>query len=61
MTYREAQDLAERLNADAKLRAEITRILPREIDPPSHNDDGWDLEVTVIHTPDFSVRELWRV
>ena len=48
MTKQDAQDAADRLNRDPKLNARVVRILPENIDPPQPDDNGWDVEITVL-------------
>lgn len=48
MTRTEAQQIADRYNAKPNYRAAVVRILPPDIDPPSDNDNGWDVEITAL-------------
>jgi hypothetical protein len=48
MRRTEAKAYAQRMNDTGVVRAEIVRILPAHIDPIQENDNGWDVEMTVI-------------
>ena len=49
MTLFEAKDLQAKMETDDNLTVEIVRILPENIDPPIKDDNGWDVEFTVIN------------
>ena len=46
MTKLEAEDLAEAYNKYDHLHAEVTRIVPDEIQP---GDNGWDVRITYLY------------
>lgn len=46
MTKTEATEMANRLNITGEVFARVVRILPKAIDPPKPNDNGWDVLVT---------------
>ena len=49
MTKFEAEDLAARIQSSGEfLKTEVVRILPEHIDPIQPNDNGWDVETTVL-------------
>ncbi len=56
MTHKEAQDMADRMNANSTgtngklepVSAAVVRILPNHVDPVVEGDNGWDVEVTVL-------------
>ena len=49
MTLFEAKELAAKMETDKNLIVKIVRILPANIDPPIKDDNGWDIEFTVIN------------
>ena len=44
----EAKADAAMINATGVATAELVRILPERIDPIQPDDNGWDVEVTVL-------------
>ena len=50
MTLNEAKEITIKTNSryPRETDARIVRILPVDIDPPDDNDNGWDVEFTVL-------------
>ena len=53
MKYVEAMQKAIDLNCKDNLSAKVVRILPKDIDPIVHGDNGWDVEITVKQDNDY--------
>ncbi len=51
MTRQEAKEYTARMNNAPGLKACVVRILPFHIDPPHDGDNGWDVEITILGTP----------
>jgi hypothetical protein len=48
MRLPEAQNLADRITRNSpECKARVVRVLPEELDPPTDNDNGWDVEIEV--------------
>ena len=45
----EMKEILEKAPGDP-VSCRVIRILPVHIDPPSDDDNGWDLEVTILDT-----------
>jgi hypothetical protein len=58
MNFPEANEEADRLNRFSSLKAEVVRILPEDIDPITDGDNGWDVEVTVLHPTGYGTTRL---
>ena len=55
----EAEKEATRINKQPDLRAKVVRILSPEIDPVQDNDNGWDVEVTVLEPHTATGKRNW--
>ena len=58
MKHKEAKKMIEQVNQNFYLSAKLVRILPADIDPVKHDDNGWDVEIT-DHTPPAKSGEGW--
>lgn len=54
MTYREAKELAARINQHDTTHATVVRILPAHLDFVKEGDNGWDVLVRVSQEESLS-------